>query len=363
MTRSPHDPTEAEAPPAPIRIADRWVGRGAPCLLVAEIGINHNGDLDLARRTIDAAAAAGADSVKFQNYRTEDFLSDRSLTWRYVSRGQEVVEPQFDMFKRCELDLERLRLLRDHCLARGVFFHSTPTSEDGLRDLVELGAPVLKNGSDYLGHLPLVKAMGATGLPTVLSTGMATPDEVDEAVAAFRATGNEQLILLHCTSSYPTPPAETHLRKMPALGRQFRCLVGFSDHTEGIEAAVAAVALGACWIEKHFTLDRNLPGPDHRFSADAEEFAALATAVRRVEAALGAAELGPAEVEREARLAHRLSCVAARSLPAGHELVATDIAFRRPGRGLRPALAATLVGRRLRTDVEAGHVLGETDLG
>lgn len=323
--------------------------------------MNHNGDMDLARRTIDAARASGADAVKFQNYRTEDFISDRSIQYEYMSGGQSVVESQYDMFKRCELSDEDLALLAAHCSTVGIGFHSTPTSEDGLRRLVELGVPVLKNGSDYLTHRPLIAAMGRSGLPTVISTGMATLAEVDEAVRAFRQTGNEQLILLHCTSIYPTPPADTHLRKMSTLRMAFGCLVGFSDHTEGSVAAAVAVAIGACWVEKHFTLDKSLPGPDHRFSADPGELAGLVQAIRLAELAQGTPALGPTPGELESRRAFRLSCVADREMKAGDVLREGDIRFRRPGTGLAPGQAKSLIGRRLARQVPRGHVFVEKD--
>jgi N-acetylneuraminate synthase/N,N'-diacetyllegionaminate synthase len=345
-----------------LRIGARAIGPEAPAFLVAEIGINHNGDLDLARSMIDAAARAGADGVKFQNYRTEDFISDRTLTHAYVSQGRSVVESQYDLFKRCELPRSALKLLKAHCDERAVVFHSTPTSEEGIRDLIDIRTLVLKNGSDYLTHLPLIRAMGRTGLPTVISTGMGAADEIDAAARAFRETGNDQIVLLHCTSSYPTPPAETNLRRIPTLAATYRCLAGFSDHTEGVEAAVGAVALGACWIEKHFTLDKNLPGPDHRFSADPAEFRALADAVRRMERALGDPRLGPTASEAHGREAYRVSCVAARSLPAGHVLGEDDVVFRRPGTGLPPAQSHLLSGRVLRHSVEAGGVIALSDV-
>jgi N-acetylneuraminate synthase/N,N'-diacetyllegionaminate synthase len=330
-------------------------------LLAAEVGINHNGDMALARQMIDAAAEAGADAVKFQNYRTEDFLSDRSLTYEYLSQGKPVVEPQFDMFKRCELPRGALGELRDHCERRGVIFFSTPTSPAGVEELVRVGAPLLKNGSDYLVHLPLIRAMARSGLPTVLSTGMATLAEIDDAVRAFREAGGRDLIVLHCTSSYPTPPGEVHLRKIPALASALGCPVGLSDHTEGIIAAVGAVALGACFLEKHFTLDRYLPGPDHRFSATPEEFRALVGAVRTLERNLGDSPVGPTPSEAEGRKGFRLSCVAVRDLSAGHRLTDADLAFRRPGTGLPPAAAAWVVGRTLGRAVRAGQVFQPED--
>ncbi len=328
----------------PIAMEGRTVGAGCPCFLVAEVGINHNGDMELAKKTIEAAAQAGADSVKFQNYRTEDFISDRTLTYEYTSQGQRIVEPQYDMFKRCELTQDALKELKHFCDAQGVLFHSTPTSEQGIQDLVDIGAPVLKNGSDYLTHVDLIRAMGKTGLPTVLSAGMATVAEIDDAVRAFRSTGNQHLILLHCTSAYPTPPADVHLRKIPALQATFGCQVGFSDHTRGSVAALGAVMLGACWIEKHFTLDKSLPGPDHHFSTDPAEFAELVRSVRTLEQNIGDSRIGPVDAELEPRAHSRLSCVAKRLLAAGAIIRSDDLAFRRPGNGFPPNQAHFLLG-------------------
>lgn len=345
-----------------IQIGSRHIGMGLPCFLVAEVGLNHNGDLELAKKTIDAAAAAGADSVKFQNYVTEDFILDRSLTYEYISQGQTVVESQYDMFKRCELSQDDLLLLKNYCDEKSVIFHSTPTGPEGIQALVDIGTPLMKNGSDYLTHLPVIRAMGNTNLPTVLSTGMATLNEVDEAVRTFRDTGNDQLILLHCTSSYPTPPEDVHLRKIPALAAAFDCPVGLSDHTAGIAAALGAVTLGACWIEKHFTLDRNLPGPDHRFSSNPEEFHELSTAVRTLEKCLGTSVITPTPSEALGRRAFRLSCVYAKAFSSGHVLSASDLVFKRPGEGVPPAHAYLLTGRTLNRDVEAGKLVQLEDL-
>jgi N-acetylneuraminate synthase/N,N'-diacetyllegionaminate synthase len=330
-----------------VKIRERLVGAGQPCFLAAEVGINHNGDLEMAHASIDSAVDAGTDAVKFQNYRTKDFISDRSLTYAYISQGKTIVESQYDLFKRCELAPAHLRELKEHCDRRGVVFFSTPTSKEGIEDLLAVGVHLLKNGSDYLVHLPLIQEMARSGLPTVLSTGMATFAEVEDAVNAFRQAGGKDLILLHCTSSYPTLPEHVHLRKIPALESVFDCPVGLSDHSRGNVAAIGAIALGACMIEKHFTLDKNLPGPDHHFSADPAEFRALVQAVRTMEKSLGSAELKPASSEESGRRDLRLSCVAARELPAGHQLRAPDIAFSRPGGGIPPKDSVSLLGRKL----------------
>lgn len=340
-----------------IDLKQRVLGVGQPCFIAAEIGINHNGDMNLARLMIDAAVASGADAVKFQNYRTEDFIRDRSLTYEYVSQGRTVVESQYDMFKRCELSPEMLAELCVYCRKRNIVFFSTPTSEEGISELVRAGAPLLKNGSDFLVHLPLVRAMARSGLPTVLSTGMATLSEIDDSVRAFREAGGTELILLHCTSSYPTPPEDVHLRKLPALAAAFGVLVGLSDHTEGIVAAVGSVALGGCFIEKHFTIDRSLPGPDHRFSSNPAELAELVKAVRTIERSLGSGTIGPAPSEMLGRRDFRLSCCAVRELRAGHQLRLEDITFIRPATGLPPRAVDWIVGRTLKTGLAAGAVL------
>lgn len=345
-----------------IHIGDHSLGYGQPCFIAAEIGINHNGDLDLARAMIDAAARAGADGVKFQNYRTDDFITDRSLTYRYERDGVSHEVSQYDLFRRCELDREGLSLLADHCRRVGVVFFSTPTSAEGLADVQRAGAPLVKNGSDFLTQLPLIRAMAQSGLPTVLSTGMATEPEIADAVNAFRGAGGRDLVLLHCTSSYPTPDAEVNLRRIPALSSRFGCLAGFSDHTVGVSAATLSVALGAVFIEKHFTTDKQLPGPDQAFSSDEAELRALVASVRQAELQLGASVLQPTPSEASGRIGFRLSCVAADALVAGHTLTAQDVVFRRPGDGLAPKCADQLIGRTLRRAVARGDRFQLEDL-
>lgn len=344
-----------------IEVAGRKVGAGAPCLVVAEIGINHNGDMALARESIDAAAKAGADAVKFQNFQTEDFVSDRQLEFTYTSQGKKVTEPQYDMFKRCELSRDDLGALKTHCDELGVLFQSTPTSRQGIDDLVAIGTPFLKNGSDYLGHVELVRAMGETGLPTVLSTGMATVSDVDEAVRAFAETGNRDLLLLHCTSAYPTPAEDVNLARIGTLARTFGCLAGFSDHTNGELAAALSVNFGACLIEKHFTLSHDLPGPDHWFSMTPDELQTLVKSVRAAETMAGTSQLLPTASEEVGRRDYRLSCVAADTLDAGHRLAREDIAYRRPGHGIPPVQVDLIEGRELAKAVPRGHVFSPGD--
>lgn len=344
-----------------IRIGKRSVGDGQPCFLVAEVGINHNGDLDLAHRLINAAADAGADAVKFQNYRTEDFLSDRSLTYTYKSQGREITESQWDMFKRYESQPNWWPQLKQLCDDLGIVFFATPTSEARVHELLEVGAPLLKNGSDYLTHVPLLEYMGGTGVPVIVSTGMANQQDVDDAVAAVRRGEKSPLILLHCTSAYPTPATDVNLLRMVSLRERYNVPVGFSDHTEGWLAGVQAVTLGACVIEKHFTLDHDLPGPDHWFSSTPDEFVQLVREVRSAEARLGEASILPAQVEATGRQRHRLSIVAAIDIPKGAKLTRDLVTFRRPGTGLLPKELQRYLGRTLVRHISVGEPLKQED--
>jgi N-acetylneuraminate synthase/N,N'-diacetyllegionaminate synthase len=243
----------------------------------------------------------------------------------------------------------------------GIIFFSTPTSELGVRSLQKLQSPLIKNGSDFLTNLDLIRVMARTGIPTVLSTGMAVVGEIDDAVTAFREAGGENLILLHCTSSYPTPPADINLRRIQTLAATFGCLAGFSDHSEGPTAAVGAVALGACFIEKHFTLDKTLPGPDHRFSMDPRDLREFVSAIRTIEVGLGTSQLGPTPSEALGRSDFRLSCLARCDLAAGTRLTLEHLVYKRPGTGIPPKHGAWLLDLTLRRDVRRGHIFSWSD--
>lgn len=345
-----------------IRVENKVIGQGYPCFVAAEIGINHNGDMNLAFRTIDAAVEAGADAIKFQNYYTEDFILDKTLTYSYVSKSKEVTESQYEMFKRYELSFSQLKELKDYCDKKEVVFFSTPTSEKGINDLKELRVPLLKNGSDFLVNLPLIKSMARTGIPLIISTGMAYVSEIDEAVRAFETAGGKDLIILHCTSSYPTPDEDVHLKKIATLHKAFNCSVGFSDHTWGIEASIGAVMLGAVFIEKHFTLDKALPGPDHRFSMDPAELKQLITSIRKIEKMLGKSALGPTPSEEKNRIDFRLSCAINKDKNEGETIGEDDIIFLRPATGIHPSLSHLLLGNKLKRNYKKGEFFHLNDL-
>ncbi len=343
------------------RIFERIMDPIMPTYIVAEIGINHNGSLDLAKQTIDAAIESGVDAVKFQNFATADFITDPTLTYSYENAGKTVTEKMIDMFRRVEMDDDFLAEIGRYCNERGVDWHSTPTNSEGIQRLIELNVPVLKNGSDYLGHLPLISEMAAAQKLLVLSTGMATFEDIEDAVSAALSEGNDQIVILHCTSQYPTPPGEVGMKRMTRIAAAFGLPVGFSDHTLGSTAAVAAVALGARWLEKHFTLDRGLSGPDHNMSEDPETMKSYVSDIRNLEEMLVRDTFLLSEREREARAAHRLSCAASRDLSAGMRISAEDIRFARPGHGYPPKFADMLLGRALRRDIGCGTLFSDAD--
>lgn len=333
------------------------------CLIIAEIGLNHNGEYQLAYDSVVAAAEAGATAVKFQNFKTEDFLSDRKILHTYKNGDKEITEPLFDICKRSEFKSEWIPSLKSLCDKLGVVFMSTPTSEQGVNELISNGVRYLKNGSDYLSHIPLLEYMAATGATIIISIGMAYQDDIDDAVSVVLHEQKDKpdLIILHCTSNYPTSPENVNLLKIPQLRERYRVPVGFSDHTVGWESAVQAVTLGAQVIEKHFTLDRNLPGPDHWFSSDPEEFKELVNQIRLAEIRMGSGELKPAESELIVRDHWRLGLVWERDMKAGERVSKSDIAIRKPASGLLPKDLKNLLNRKVSRDCRKGDSVLNTD--
>lgn len=347
---------------ARVRLGARSLGIGHPCYVIAEAGVNHNGDPQLALRLIEAAAAAGADAVKFQTFRAELLVTPAAPKAEYQTRATGAGETQLEMLKRLELPQDAYPALQAHCLSHGVTLLSTPFDPDSADMLEALAVPAFKIASGEITNLPLLRHVAAKGRPLLVSTGMATLGDVEAALQAIRSGGNPPVALLHCVSCYPAAPAEVNLRAMETLSRAFSLPVGFSDHTVGTEVALAAVALGACLVEKHLTLDKGLPGPDHQASADPAEFAFLVRGIRNVEQALGHGRKEPSPREAATAAVARRSLTAARDIEAGELLQAEMIAIRRPGTGLAPALFPVLVGRAARRRIAAGELLGWDDL-
>lgn len=320
--------------------------------VIAEAGVNHNGSVDLALQLVDAAKASGADAVKFQSFRA-DLLATRSAhKAAYQERTTAQSESQFEMLRRLQLDAAAHLTILEHCKKIGIQFLSSPFDEQSADMLEELNVPLYKIPSGEITNLPLLQHMAGKRKPLILSTGMCTLGEVEEAVHVLQDAGCVELTLLHCVTEYPAPYAEVNLRAMHTLKLAFGLPVGYSDHTPGIEIAIAAAALGAEVIEKHFTLDRSLAGPDHAASLEPLELQQMVTAIRHVEAALGSGIKAPAPCELPNISVARKSLVASCALPSGHRLEAGDLAIKRPGDGLAPKFLPVLIGRTLRVAIE-----------
>lgn len=329
------------------------------CLIIAEAGVNHNGDLEMAKRLIDAAAEAGADFVKFQTFKAEKLVTSTAKQADYQKANTGKDESQLAMIKRLELDVDAHQTLIEHCQKRGVAFLSTAFDLDSIDLLDQLGLPLFKVPSGELTNLPYLRALAAKGKPLVLSTGMATLGEVEAALEVALEAGHrrEDVTILHCTTEYPTPPEEVNLKAMNTLGSALGTKIGYSDHTRGIEVPIAAAALGAQVIEKHFTLDRNLPGPDHKASLEPDELKAMVQGIRLVETALGDGikRLTPSEAKN--RPIARKSLVAALPIKQGEVFTTENLTAKRPGTGLSPMEWDRILGTKARRDYQPDELI------
>jgi N-acetylneuraminate synthase/N,N'-diacetyllegionaminate synthase len=345
-----------------IEIAGRKIGAGHPCFIIAEAGVNHNGDPELAHRLIDVAAEAGADAVKFQTFEPEKLASPEAAMSAYQSEGESAGDTQLEMLRALALPREAYRELMQHAAERGLIFISTAFEESSGDFLEELGVPAFKLSSDDVINLPLLVHLSHKGLPMILSTGMADLAEVVAGVETIRAHGNAPLALLHCISRYPAEADECNLRAMETLRRACATPVGWSDHTLGIDISLAAVALGADLLEKHYTLDRSLPGPDHQASLEPEEFGQMVACIRRVQSALGDGVKAPREAELVEAVLGRKSLHWRASLPGGTVVGREHVIALRPATGISPASLDAVLGRQLARPVEAGTVVAPEDL-
>lgn len=314
--------------------------------IIAEAGVNHNGDFDLACRLADAALRAGADYVKFQTGVPEKVISTFAAQAEYQAANTGREESQLDMVRRIMLPADAFAPLRDYCRKIGIRFLSTPFDLDSIDTLRPLGMDAVKVPSGEITNLPYLRKIAGMGLPVIMSTGMSRLGEVDDAleVLAANGVGIDDITLLHCNTEYPTPYSDVNLRAMQTLGQAFGCRVGYSDHTKGIEVPVAAVALGATVIEKHFTLDRNMEGPDHKASLEPDELAAMVRSIRHIEQALGDGRKRVSDSERKNITIARKSLVAARPIRKGEIFSAENITVKRPGDGISPMLYDMVTG-------------------
>jgi N-acetylneuraminate synthase/N,N'-diacetyllegionaminate synthase len=361
----PHDLVVAGAyaaarPIRPVELAGRRIG-GGPVFIIAEGGVNHDGRPELAHRLVDAAADAGADAVKFQTFDPAALAAAGAPTAEYQRLAATGGDDQRAMLGRLALPLDAWPALRDHAHDRGLVFLSTPF-DDASADLLDgLDVPAFKVASGELTNIPFIERLARRGRPMLVSTGMADMLEVARAIDAIAAAGDPPVALFHCVSIYPAPPSDANLRAITTMRAAFGVPVGWSDHTLGIEVPLAAVAVGAALVEKHLTLDRTLPGPDHAASLEPGELGAMVVGIRTVEAALGTGAKRPVEAERAIAAVARKSLHWRRSLPAGSRIAEADLEALRPGTGLSPARQADLVGRRTRRAVTAGELVSDDD--
>jgi len=335
-------------------------------IIIAEAGVNHNGDLNLAKKLIDIAAESGADYVKFQTFNAEKLVTQSVKKAGYqIQQNTDEDDLQFNMLKKLELTKTAHQELIQHAHEKGIAFLSTAFDEESIDLLDKLGIPFFKIPSGEITNLPLLEYVASKGKPIVLSTGMCTLEEVKEAIELLRINGvkKEDLIVLHCTTDYPTPFIDVNLGAMNLIQLECGVQVGYSDHTLGIEVAIAAVARGAVLIEKHFTLDKTLPGPDHKASLEPDELFKMVQGIRNIECALtGNNKKEPTIAELENRKVARKSVHARMNLPKNHRLVKDDLIMLRPGDGISPMKIDQIIGKKLLHDIQREHKLNFNDL-
>ena len=342
-----------------VTINGHKIGDGQPTFVIAEAGVNHNGDMAIARELIEIAADAGADAVKFQTFDVGELVTRAAPKARYQAANTKAEGSQYEMLQTLRLPPDEHAALREFCEKRGTMFLSSPFDQGSLDFLVDFGVAAIKIPSGEITNHPLLAHAAKSGLPLIVSTGMSTLDEVAAAVRLLDKSGCTDLVLLHCVSDYPAAPGEANLRAMDTMRREFGVPVGFSDHTTGIAVATAAVALGAAVIEKHFTVERPLEGPDHAASLKPAELKAMIAAIRNVEAALGDGVKRPQRSEAATADVARKSLVWAKDLPAGARIDAGSIAIKRPGTGIPPTKLANVLGRVTARAVQADALIDD----
>lgn len=335
---------------ATVRIGNRLVGDGQPVFVMAEAGANHNGELELAKKLVVAARDAGADCIKFQTFTAEEFCADRSKTFTYRSQGKLVTESEFEMFKRLEFARDEWFELMSFCAAQGIMFLTTVQDPVNLKMMLELGLSAIKIGSDDFDHLVNMRRYAETGLPLIISKGMADLAEVDYVLSEIAPLATGGLAVLHCVSLYPADAHHLNLRQIQTLRYKYPGVVwGFSDHSPSTVAPALAVSLGAAIIEKHFTLDHDLPGPDHWFSLDPRELTEMVANIRFAEQALGNGAVELSDGELESRKIMRRRVLAGKDIPAGEVLNEDNVVFKRADHGAYAGDWAGLRGKRLLT--------------
>lgn len=326
-----------------MKINNQIVGDNAPCFIIAEIGCNHNQDINLAKRLIDATVECGVNAVKFQKFITSKLISAH--------------HSQYHLLKKLELSDEAFLELFSYTIKKGITFLATAYDEESVEFLARLGVPAYKVASGDITNLPLLNKIALKNLPIILSTGMSNLDEIKEAIETIKEAGNDQLILMHCVSTYPTKIADCNLKTINTLHQKFQLPVGFSDHSLGITMSIAAVALGACVIERHFTIDKNLPGPDQFMSLTPDELKELVKRIREVEEGLGSGIKMSLACEQGAIKTSRKSIVAAKDIPQQTTITNDMLAIKRPGTGIPPKFINQLIGKKVKGDIREDDLI------
>ncbi len=317
--------------------------------IIAEAGVNHNGSIELALKLVDAAKEAGADCIKFQTFKSEKLVSRNAQKAAY-QKAATGDSSQQEMLKKLELSYDAFMQLKDYCDSKGICFLSTPFDPDSIDFLNTIDMPFWKIPSGEVTNLPYLTALAKTGKPVVMSTGMCSMEEIAAAIRVLRENGAKEIRLLHCNTEYPTPFEDVNLRAMETMRNAFGLEVGYSDHTRGIEVPIAAVAMGAAIIEKHFTLDRNMEGPDHKASLEPDELKTMVSSIRHIEKALGTGEKTPSPSERKNMAVARKSIVAATDIRKGEILTETNLTVKRPGSGISPMRWLEVLGTAAKRD-------------
>ena len=327
--------------------------------IIAEAGVNHNGSLQIAKQLIDVACLAGADAVKFQTFKTENLVSKTAPKAKYQKDTTDQSESQYEMIRKYELDVDTHKELLNYCYHKGITFLSTPFDHDSIDLLLELGLETFKIPSGEISNLPYLKHIGKLNKNIILSTGMADLGEIEDALDVLTTAGThiENITILHANTEYPTPMEDVNLNAMLTIGNSFKTKFGYSDHTRGIEVPIAAVAMGATIIEKHFTLDRNMEGPDHKASLEPQELIAMVKAIRNIEIALGNGIKRPSNSEFKNIKIARKSIIARRNINIGEFFTEENLTIKRPGQGISPMRWNEVIGTIAKKDFNADDLI------
>jgi len=339
-----------------MKISNKSIGKGQPCFIIAEAGVNHNGNINLAKKLIDISKDAGADAVKFQTWVTEELMLKESPMAEYAKDNTKETS-QYDMLKKLELSFDEFKELKKYADKKEIIFLSTPDDEKSVDFLYGLGIPVFKIGSGELTNPFMLEKVAEKGIPIILSTGMGDLEEVRRAVNIINSCGNKELVLLHCTTNYPAHLGNVNLRAMKTLAEEFNVLVGYSDHTEGIYVPPIAVSLGASVIEKHFTFDKNAEGPDHKASLNPDELKEMVNLIRKTEQILGRSVKSPTHNESLNKKIVRKSIVVKRDISAGTKITKDMITAKRPGIGIKPIDFDKVVGKIAKIAIKQDNLI------